>query len=39
MALTTQQRDRLQRTEFWQNAVANMETFEIPGTFRRIFPD
>jgi hypothetical protein len=30
MALTTQQRDRLQRTEFWQNAVANMETFEIP---------
>ena len=30
MALTTQQRDRLQRTEFWQNAVANMGTFEIP---------
>ena len=30
MALTTQQRDRLERTEFWQNAVANMETFEIP---------
>ena len=30
MALTTQQRDRLQRPEFWQNAVANMETFEIP---------
>ena len=30
MALTTQQRDRLQRTEFWQNAVANMDTFEIP---------
>ena len=30
MALTKQQRDRLERTEFWQNAVANMETFEIP---------
>ena len=30
MALTTQQRDRLQRTEFWENAVANMSTFEIP---------
>ena len=30
MALTKQQRDRLERTEFWQNAVANMGTFEIP---------
>jgi hypothetical protein len=30
MALTKQQRERLQRTQFWENAVANMSTFEIP---------